>query len=843
MSEKAIAPLGDKQIIIETGKLAKQADGAVTVQLGETIVVVAAVGAAKAKEGQDFFPLTVDYREKAAAAGKFPGGYFKREGRPTEKEILTSRLIDRPIRPLFPRGWYNEVQVQTIVLSADGENDPDMLAVLGASASLMVSDIPWKGPLGAVRVGRINGQFVANPTHTQMAESDLDLVYVGNETDLVMYEGSAKEISEADFNAALKFGQEAIQPMIAAQKDLAARAGKTKRQITLNVVPEEILKEAKALAGDRIVTALLTHKKLDREAAVAALTDEIGKKLVEKFGEEKVTEFVLKDAFYYIQKESVRGLILNQSKRLDGRDFETVRPIHSEVSLLPRAHGSALFQRGETQAVTLCTLGTGEDAQEFDSYTGGASEKKFILHYNFPNFSVGETGRISGPGRREIGHGALAERSLEPMVPLDTYPYSIRITSEIMESNGSTSMASVCGGCLALMDAGVPMTRPVAGISIGLCTEHDEQDKISKAILLTDIIGWEDAFCDMDCKIAGTEKGITGFQLDLKLPGIPHDLMAQAVEKARVARAHILGEMAKTLAAPRKELSKYAPRIETLKINPEKIGLLIGPGGKNIKKLVEESGCEINIEDDGTVNIYSVSEEGMKIARDAIVGMSAEAEVGKIYRGKVVTIKDFGAFVEFLPGKDGLVHISELANFRVKQTEDIVKMGDEIWVKCLGVDEKGRVRLSRKAAMAERDQQMGGGTPEGGPAPEGGQPGEQAERGGEYRGDRGERGEYRGDRGEHRGDRGDHREHRGGGGDRRGDRGRGDRGGRDRDRGPRGDRGGDRGAGDRGAGDRGAGDRGAGDRGAGDRGGDRGDRGGDRGDRGGDREREHSHQG
>ena len=521
MSEKVTAPVGDKQLIIETGKLAKQADGAVTVQLGETIVIVAAVAATKAKAGQEFFPLTVDYREKAAAAGKFPGGYFKREGRPTEKEILTCRLIDRPIRPLFPKGWYNEVQVQCIVLSADGENDPDMLALIGASAALMLSDIPWAGPIGAVRVGRVGGQFVANPTHTQMLESDLDLVYVGNETDMVMYEGSAKEISEADFNAALKFGQEAIQPAIAAQKELVARVGKPKRQITLNVVPDEILKEAKALAGDRIVAALLTPGKLAREGAVAAITEEIGKKLVEKFGEEKVTEFVLKDAFYYIQKESVRGLIMNQGKRLDGRDFETVRPIVSEVGILPRAHGSALFQRGETQAVTLCTLGTGEDAQEFDSYTGGATEKKFILHYNFPNFSVGETGRISGPGRREIGHGALAERSLEPMVPTATYPYSIRITSEIMESNGSSSMASVCGGCLALMDAGVPMTRPVGGISIGLCTEHDAQDKITSYKLLTDIIGWEDAFCDMDCKIAGTEKGITGFQLDLKLPRHP----------------------------------------------------------------------------------------------------------------------------------------------------------------------------------------------------------------------------------------------------------------------------------------------------------------------------------
>ncbi len=778
MSEKGLAQIGDKQIIIESGKIAKQADGAVTVQLGETIVLVAAVAATKAKEGQEFFPLTVDYREKAAAAGKFPGGYFKREGRPTEKEILTSRLIDRPIRPLFPRGWYNEVQVQCIVLSADGENDPDMLAVVGASAALSVSDIPWEGPLGAVRVGRIGGQFVANPTHAQMLESDIDLVYVGNETDLVMFEGSAKEISDADFNAALKFGQEAIQPTIAAQKDLASRIARQKRQITLNVVPEEILKEAKALAGDRIITALLTPGKLAREAAVSAIADEVGKALVGKYGAEKVTEFVLKDAFYYIQKEAVRGLIMNNGKRLDGRDFNTVRPIMSEVGLLPRAHGSALFQRGETQAIALCTLGTGEDAQEFDSYTGGASEKRFILHYNFPNFSVGETGRISGPGRREIGHGALAERSLEPVVPRG-YPYSVRITSEIMESNGSSSMATVCGGSLSMMDAGIPITRPVAGVSIGLCTEHDDKDRISNYKLLTDIIGWEDAFCDMDCKIAGTEKGITGFQLDLKLRGIPHGLMSEAVERASAARQHVLGEMAKTLAASRPQLSKYAPRIETIKINPEKIGALIGPGGKNIKKLVEESGCEINIEDDGTVNIYSVSEEGMKIARDAINGMTAEAETGKIYRGKVVTIKDFGAFVEFLPGKDGLVHISELANFRVKQTEDIVKLGDEIWVKCLGVDEKGRVRLSRKAAMAERDQELAGGAPAGGEAaPAAGTA--PAEGQGE-RSESGERREHS-DRGGFRGERRD----RGGSPD-RGPRGR-DRGPRDRDRGPRGPR-------------------------------------------------------
>jgi polyribonucleotide nucleotidyltransferase len=733
MSEKVTAVTGNKQITIETGKLAKQADGAVVIQLGETIVLVAAVAAVKAKEGQDFFPLTVDYRERAASAGRFPGGYFKREGRPTEKEILTCRLTDRPIRPLFPKGWYNEVQVQSIVLSADGENDPDILSIMGASAALMVSDIPWAGPLGAVRVARTNGVFIANPSHAERVDSDLDLIYVGSEKDVVMFEGSANEITEADFAAALKFGHEACQPLIAAQKELAQKVGRAKRQISLKIVPEEILLEAKRLAGDRMIAALLTPAKMARESAVKAIQDEVGAKLVEKFGADKVTDFVVSDAFYYIQKESVRGLLMNEQKRLDGRTLDQVRPISGEVSVLPRAHGSAIFTRGETQTVALVTLGTSEDAQEFDAYTGGDTTKKFILHYNFPNFSVGETGRISGPGRREIGHGALAERSIEPMLPLKEYPYAVRVTSEIMESNGSSSMATVCGATLALMDAGVPIKRPVSGISIGLCTESDASG-ITRSLLLTDIIGWEDGFCDMDCKIAGTEVGITGFQLDLKLKGIPHDLMVQALEKARVARLFILEEMKKVLPAPRTELSKYAPRIETVRISPEKIGALIGPGGKNIKRIVEESGCEINIEDDGTVNIYSTSAEGMKIARDAISGQTAEAEIGKIYRGRVVTIKEFGCFVEFLPGKDGLVHISELANFRVKQTEDIVKLGDEIMVKCLGVDEKGRVRLSRKAAMADRDKEVGEGQ-----APAAGEPAEGADR--PERGERAERSE------------------------------------------------------------------------------------------------------
>lgn len=734
MHTKVTALVGEAPITIETGKIAKQADGAVTVQLGETIVIVAAVAATKPREGADFFPLTVDYREKAAAAGRFPGGYFKREGRPTEKEIVTSRMIDRPIRPLFPKGWFNEVQVQAIVLSADGQNDPDVLCVNGASAALMVSDIPWDGPVAAVRIGRINGRFVVNPTHDDLERSDLDLVYVGTERELIMFEGSAREISESDFLAALEFGHQAIQPLIAAQKELAEKAGKPKRSITLLKAPEEILERARVLAGDRVVPALLTPGKLAREAAVNALFEEVEQKLVEEFGAEKVTDFVKNEVRYHIQHAAIRGLVLNEGKRMDGRAMDAIRPISCEVGLLPRAHGSALFTRGETQAMVLATLGTGEDAQEFDAYTGGATEKRFILHYNFPNFSVGETGRITGPGRREIGHGNLAERSLAPLLPLDDYPYTIRVTSEIMESNGSTSMATVCGGSLALMDAGIPLQRAVAGISIGLVTQYDAEGRLARYQLLTDIIGAEDHFGDMDCKIAGTDRGITGFQLDLKLRGLPLNVIAEAVERARVARLAILEEMNKVLPAPRPELSKYAPRILTLKIDPEKIGTLIGPGGKNIKKLVDESGCEIDIEDDGTVRIYSVSEEGMRIAREAIEALSAEAEVGKIYRGKVVTIKDFGAFVEFLPGKDGLVHISELANFRVKKTEDIVKIGDEIWVKVLGVDEKGRVRLSRKAAMNERDAQMaaqqGGGTGEGAAASavaEGTSGGEQAQ--------------------------------------------------------------------------------------------------------------------
>lgn len=706
MAEKVTARIGSQEITLESGKIAKQADGAVLVQMGETIVLVCAVAAAKARPGQGFFPLTVDYREKASSAGRFPGGYFKREGRPTEKEILTCRITDRPIRPLFPKGWMNEVQVVSTVLSADGENDPDVLSILGASAALMISDIPWAGPLGALRVGRVGGEFVANPTHTQMEDSDLDLIYVGNKDQIVMFEGAADEISEEDFLSALKFAQDQVKPLIDAQDELRKLCGKEKREVNIPEVPAEIISEAKDLIGNRIVDALLIKGKLEREKACAVLSDEISEKILEKFGEEAVTDSTVKETFYQIQKMAVRNIILNEGKRLDGRQADDLRSVTGEVGIFPRTHGSSLFTRGETQAIATATLATSGESQNFDSYTGGSGEKHFMLHYNFPNYSVGETGRIMGPGRREIGHGALAERSLLPVVPKEEFAYAIRIVCEITESNGSSSMASVCSGSLALMDAGVPITRPVAGISIGLCSEVDSEGKMTKYKILTDIMGWEDAFCDMDCKIAGTEKGITGFQLDLKLKGVTQELMSETLEKAHKARISILKSMEQTIASPREEMSPYAPRIESLKINPEKIGMVIGPGGKNIKRLVEETGCEINIEDDGTVNIYSVSPEGLKIAKETIEAMTADIEVGKLYRGKVVSVKDFGCFIEVLPGKEGLCHISELANFRVKKTDDIVKDGDSVWVKCIGVDDKGRVKLSRRAAMEERSEEM-----------------------------------------------------------------------------------------------------------------------------------------
>jgi polyribonucleotide nucleotidyltransferase len=701
MSHTTTAHAGKTPIVFESGKLAKLADGAVTVRCGDTVVIVTAVSATTIKEGQDFFPLTVEYKEKAAAVGKFPGGYFKREGRPSEKEILTARMTDRPLRPLFPKGYLYDTQIITLLLSADGQNDPDILSINGASAALCVSDIPFAGPVGAVRVGRINGQFVINPTHDEREHSDFDLVYVGDGEKVIMIEGAANELPEAEFNAGLDFAREAVKLLVAAQRELAAAVGKAKRSVPLFQVDASILEVAYSVAGDRIEAALYTSGKVNRSKAVGALREEVEKAVLEKFP--SASKFEISQAFDYLQKKAFRISILDRKQRCDGRGLHDIRALSGDVGLLPRTHGSALFARGETQALGIATLAPAEEAQMIDSYGGGPDTKRFMLHYNFPPFSVGETGRFGGQNRREIGHGALAERSIEPVIPSEKdFPYALRVVSEVMESNGSTSMASVCAGVLALMDAGVPLRRPVGGISVGLVTEYDG-DHLKRYTTLTDIIGSEDHFGDMDFKLCGTTEGVTGFQLDLKLPGISHEIMFEAVAEAKAARAKVLEVMNSVLAAPRTELSPYAPRIETIRINPDKIGLIIGPGGKTIKGIVAETGAEINIEDDGSVHIYSNNGDSLKRAKEIILGMTKEITIGELYQGTVVSIKEFGAFVEVLPSKDGLCHISELADFRVNKVEDVVKMGDSIWVKCIGVDDKGRVKLSRKAAMKERD--------------------------------------------------------------------------------------------------------------------------------------------
>jgi len=701
MESKVSKVIGSADLTISTGKLAKLADGSVTVRSGDTLILVAAVSATAVKEGQDFFPLTVDYREKAAAVGKFPGGYFKREGRPSEKETLTSRMTDRPLRPLFPKGYFYDTQVISVLLSADGENDPDILSITGASAALCISDIPFAGPIGAVRIGRINGEFVVNPTHSQRQQSNLDLVYVGSAEEVVMIEGAADEISEEDFIRALEFAQPYVRQIVDMQKELAAAVGKPKREVELLAVRDDLLEIAYQVAGDRVEAALYTPGKVARSKAVDALRQEVNASILAKYPD--ATPFEISQAFDYLQKKAFRISILDRKTRCDGRGLHELRPLAGEVGLLPRSHGSALFQRGETQALALATLASAEEAQMIDAYTGGDPSKRFILHYNFPPFSVGETGRFGSTSRREIGHGALAERSIAPIIPSETeFPYAIRVSSEVMESNGSTSMATVCAGVMALMDAGVPIRKPVAGISVGLVTEF-QADRLTRYTTLTDIIGSEDHFGDMDFKLCGTREGVTGFQLDLKLPGISHAIMSEAIREARDARMMVLDVMNEAIQSPRKELSQYAPRIETVKIHPDKIGLLIGPGGKTIKGIVAETGAEINIDDDGSVHIYSASRDSLNRAKEIISGMTKEIEVGESYHGRVVSIKEFGAFVEVLPGKDGLVHISELADFRVKSVEDVVKVGDLVWVKCIGIDEKGRVKLSRKAAMKERN--------------------------------------------------------------------------------------------------------------------------------------------
>lgn len=704
MIQKHSVTIDALNMTISTGDLAGLASGSVTVNVGETCVFVSATAASTVREGQDWFPLTVDYREKYSAAGRIPGGYFKREARPTEKEILTSRLCDRPCRPLFPKGFLNEVQIIGFLLSTDKTNEPDISMLNGASAALAISDIPWNGPIGAVRVGRIEGEFVTNPTLEEQYSSELDLIYVGTKTDMLMIEGSAAQLPEEDFIAALEYAHEAIQPIIEGIEQLTTIAGKKKSVFPLVVLKPEIKEFVEALIGEGINAAARLGDKQERNAKMDALKEEAGAALKEKLGEADYNPAQLSMAMEELQEAAYRAPILETQVRSGGRGPNELRELKSEVGLFPRVHGSALFSRGETQALVFATLGPTNEAQRLDAVTGGPESKSFMLHYNFPPFSVGEAGRFGFTGRREIGHGALAERSLLPVVPAeDHFAYSIRIVSEVMASNGSTSMASICGGSLALMDAGVPISDPVAGISCGLVTENGADGKIAKHVLLTDILGEEDHFGDMDFKIAGTRNGITGFQLDLKINGLPFDIMRESVAQSREARMAILDSMAEAIDKPRDTVSENAPRITTVQINPEKIGALIGPGGKNIRRIVEITGAQLDIDDDnsGKVNVYATSEEAMNRAIQEIDLACGEIEEGKIYRGVVKAVKEFGCFVEVLPGQEGLVHISELADFRVKRTEDVCKPGDEMVVKCIGIDEKGRVRLSRRAALEE----------------------------------------------------------------------------------------------------------------------------------------------
>jgi polyribonucleotide nucleotidyltransferase len=694
------ADVGTNPMTFETGKIAKLADGAVTVRCGDTIILVTAVSATKVKSGQTWFPLSVEYKEKATAAGVFPGGYFKREGRPTEKEILTCRMTDRPLRPLFPKGYLYETQIVAILLSADGVNDSDILAMNGASAALCISDIPFAGPIGAVRVGRVDGKFVINPTHDERAESDLDLIYVGDKTNVIMIEGQADEMPEDEFIQALHFAQEAVAKLVAAQEELAKLAGKEKRSYELTVAKDNLLEIAYEIAGDRIESAIYAPTKTERAKKVGALRDEVEAAIKERAPE--ATDFDVEQAFEYLQKKAFRISIMEKGVRADGRAIGDLRTLYGEVGTLPRVHGSAIFSRGETQALAITTLAPADEKQHFDNYAGGEDEKRFILHYNFPPFSVGECGRMGGINRREIGHGSLAERSIEPVIPDEAdFPYAIRVSSEVMESNGSTSMASVCAGTMALLDAGVPLIRPVGGISVGLVTELNEDGSLKAHKMLLDIIGSEDFYGDMDFKLCGTDEGVTGYQLDLKLPGLPLAMLEEAIHIAKAGRTKVIAKMAESITEP-KELSQHAPRIVSVKIPADRIGELIGPGGKNIKGIQAESGAEINIEDDGTVHIYASKAEGLERAKSMIERMFQEIEVGKVYTGKIVSITAFGAFMEVLPGKDGLIHVSELAEGRTESVEDVVKKGEIVTAKCLGVDEKGRVNMSRRAWL--RDQ-------------------------------------------------------------------------------------------------------------------------------------------
>lgn len=692
--------VGTNPITIETGKMARLADGAVVVRSGDTVVLVTVVSATKVKEGQTFFPMSVEYKEKAAAAGMFPGGYFKREGRPTEKEILTCRMTDRPLRPMFPKGYFYDTQVITLLLSADGENEPDILSINGASAACVVSDLPFAEPVGAVRVGRIDGQFVINPTNSQREHSQLDLVFAGTKDQVIMIEGSANELPEEDFIAALRVAQENVKVICEKQEELRAVCGKEKRAYELCLAKPELLEIGYEIAGDRIEEAIYAPSKVERQKKVGALRDEVEAAIKERHPE--ATDFDVEQVFEYIQKKAFRISIMEKDKRADGRALKQLRPLTAEVNVLPPVvHGSAMFARGETMSLCLATLAPMEERQYMDNYTGSVNEKRFILHYNFPPFSVGDTGRFGGQNRREIGHGALAERSIAPVVPGEQeFPYAIRVSSEIMESNGSTSMASVCAGTMSLLAAGVPLKRPVAGISVGLVTEQNDQHEITSYKTLLDIIGSEDFYGDMDFKLCGTSEGVTGYQLDLKLPGIPLSILEEAIHVAKAGRTDVLKVMNEAIAAPA-QMSPNAPRIETTKIPADRIGELIGPGGKNIKAIQAESGADINIEEDGTVHIYAAKQEGLDRALELVTRMFKTIEIGELYTGKIVSTTTFGAFMEVLPGKDGLIHISELAEGRTAKTEDVVSVGDVVTAKCIGIDDKGRVKMSIRAALRD----------------------------------------------------------------------------------------------------------------------------------------------
>jgi polyribonucleotide nucleotidyltransferase len=757
---------GGKTLKLETGRIARQADGAVLATLGETVVLCAVTAAKSVKPGQDFFPLTVHYQEKFSAAGRIPGGFFKRERGATEKETLTSRLIDRPVRPLFPEGFYNEILVIAQVLSYDGENEPDVLAMVAASAALTLSGVPFMGPIASARVGYQSGEYILNPTQTQIAEGDLDLVVAGTRDAVMMVESEAKELSEDVMLGAVMFAHRSIQPVIAAIIKLAEQAAKEPWDLAQSADKDAVKKQLKTLIGKDIEAAYKLTNKQERQVALAAARV----KAAEAFAEaEPQQQLVAGKLVKSIEADVVRGAILNDGRRIDGRDTKTVRPIEISVGFLPRTHGSALFTRGETQSIVTTTLGTKESEQMIDGLEG-LSYSRFMLHYNFPPYSVGEVGRFGAPSRRETGHGKLAWRALRPMLPsVEEFPYTIRVLSDITESNGSSSMATVCGGSLALMDAGVPLKRPVAGIAMGLILEGKDFAVIS------DILGDEDHLGDMDFKVAGTGEGITSLQMDIKVAGITEEIMKQALAQAKDGRAHILGEMAKALDHTREELSAHAPRIETMQIPKDKIREVIGTGGKVIREIVAETGAKVDIDDEGVIKISSSDLSQIEAARQWIRGIVAEPEPGTIYTGKVASIVDFGAFVTFMPGKDGLVHVSEIKNERVENVRDVLSEGQEVKVKLVEVDSRGKVRLSMRLV----DQETGEEIPDTRP------PREPREGG-----DRGPRGEGRGDRGG-RGDR-----HRGGG---------------DRDRGPRregGDRGPRREGGDRDRGPRGGGDRG-----------------------------------